>query len=140
MKVFLDANVLIAVLNKEYPLFSHAARVLSLQDDRRFTLMTSPLCLAISFYFAGKKSGAAHARTKIALLASRLGIAASDAATVSQAVADKRIHDFEDGLEYYAAVQSGCDIIVTEDKGDFYFSDLPVYSCADFLTECVFGK
>ncbi|WP_257667103.1 PIN domain-containing protein [Parapedobacter tibetensis] len=140
MKVFLDANVLIAVLNKEYPLFSTAARVLSLQDDKRFMLVTSPLCLAIAFYFAEKKSGTNLARTKIALLVSRLQIAASDAETVRQAVADKRIHDFEDGLEYYAAVQSACEIIITEDKGDFYFSDLPVYSCADFLTGYVFGN
>lgn len=94
MKVFLDANVLIAVLNKEYPLFSYAAKVLSLGDRGGFTLVTSPLCLAIAFYFAEKKSGTAMARTKIALLASRLEIAGADGRTVMEAIADKRIHDF----------------------------------------------
>ena len=140
MKVFIDANVLVAVLNKEYPLFSSAARVLSLGESKDFTLFTSPLCLAISFYFAEKKSGTVHARTKVALLASHLEIAASDAETVKQAIADKRIHDFEDGLEYYSAMQSGCEAIITEDTGDFYFSDLPVCRCEDFLTSYVFGS
>lgn len=140
MKVFLDANVLVAVLNKEYPLFSHAARVLSLGERNGFTLFTSPLCLAISFYFAEKKSGTAHARTKIALLASNLAIAASDAETVRQAIADKRIHDFEDGLAYYSAVRSRCEVIVTEDRDDFYFSEIPVVSCDEFLQAYVFGR
>jgi len=140
MKAFIDANVLIAILNKEYPLFSYAARVLSLGETKGFTLVTSPLCLAISFYFAEKKSGTALARKKIALLASHLTIALSDAETVRQAIADKRIHDFEDGLEYYSAMQSRCEVIVTEDRDDFYFSTVPVINCVDFLETYLFRK
>ncbi len=140
MKLFLDANVLIAVLNKEYPLFSHAARVLSLGEREGFTLVTSPLCLAISFYFATKKSGEAVARSKIALLASRLEIAGADGDTVARTIADKRIHDFEDGLEYYAAMRAHCKVIVTEDTGDFYFSDIAAVDCENFLTQYVFGN
>ena len=55
MKVFLDANVLVSVLNKEYPLFPHSARILSLADQLRYQLYTTPICLAIAFYFAEKK-------------------------------------------------------------------------------------
>lgn len=54
-RVFIDANVLVAVMNKEYPLFSDAARVLSLADRHDYDLFTSPFCLAIGFYFAEKK-------------------------------------------------------------------------------------
>lgn len=140
MKVFLDANVLIAVLNKEYPLFSYAARVLSLGENRGFVLVTSPLCLAIAFYFAEKKSGTAVVRAKIALLASRLEIAGADGDTVAQTISDKRVQDFEDGLEYYSALQAGCAVIVTEDRDGFYFSSIPVVSCADFLETHVFRK
>src|SRR5690606_21584799 len=140
MKVFLDANVLIAVLNKEYPVFSQAARILSLGERPNFTLVTSPLCLAISFYFAEKKSGAAVARSKIALLASRLEIAGADGRTVAQTLGDKRVLDFEDGLEYYAALQAGCEAIVTEDRDGFYFSAVPVANCMDFLESYVIQR
>ena len=57
MRIFLDANILVSVLNKEYPLFSYTARILSLADSRKFTVYISPVCLAIAFYFAEKKSG-----------------------------------------------------------------------------------
>jgi len=56
MKIFLDANILVSVLNKEYPVFSYSSRVLSLADNTKFKVYTSPLCLAIAFYFAEKKT------------------------------------------------------------------------------------
>jgi len=61
-KIFLDANVLVTVLCNEYPRFSACARVLSLCDDRRFEVYTSPLCLAIGAHFAAKKNGKKLAR------------------------------------------------------------------------------
>ena len=34
------------------------------------------------------------------------------------------INDFEDGLEYYAAVENKCNCIITEDVNDFYLRHL----------------
>jgi predicted nucleic acid-binding protein len=133
MKVFLDANVLVAVLNKEYPLFSYAARTLSLANNKGFTVYTTPICLAIAFYFAEKKSGTALAKQKISLLANNLSIAKVDTKEVLASLTDKKVNDFEDGLEYYAAIHNKCDIIITEDKNDFYFSRIEVLGCKDFL-------
>jgi hypothetical protein len=52
---FLDVNVLVFVLNKEYPTFSFSSKVLSLCDSPNFKVYTSPICLAISFYFSEKE-------------------------------------------------------------------------------------
>lgn len=133
MKVFLDANVLVAVLNKEYPLFSYASRILSLTEKKNFQLFTSPICLAIAFYFAEKKSGAALAGKKIALLVTNIHIAPSNKDAVFKTISNRKIIDFEDGLEYYSALESGCQTIITEDKGDFYFSEIEVLSCREFM-------
>lgn len=56
MKIFVDANVLVSVINKEYPLFTYSARVLSLSNHPGYTVLTSPVCLAITWYFAEKKA------------------------------------------------------------------------------------
>lgn len=135
MKLFLDANILVAVLNKEYPLFTYAARVLSLADNKNFSVYTSPICLAIAFYFAEKKSGTAMAKRKIELLAGKLHITGVGKDEVLQALQNKKIHDFEDGLEYYAATAGKCQVIISEDTRDYYFSDIPVQNARDFLTE-----
>lgn len=138
MKIFLDANILVAVLNKEYPLFTNAARILSLTENSKFKVYTSPLCLAIAFYFSGKKSGDEIARQKIVLMSRRLHICDTNALAVSNTVKNKRILDFEDGLQYYSAVDAGCKIIVTENVEDFYFADIAVHDSENFLREYVF--
>ena len=135
MKIFVDANVLVSVLNRQYPLFTYAARVLSLADSPAFEVYTSPNCLAIAFYFAEKKSGTQQAKRKIEVLTGKLRVATTDETIVRLSVSNAAIEDFEDGLEYYAAIGSGCEAIITEDEGDFYFSEIPVYSCEDFLKQ-----
>ncbi|PZP50719.1 MAG: twitching motility protein PilT [Pseudopedobacter saltans] len=138
MRIFLDANILIAVLNKEYPLFSKAARILSLTENPRFEVYTSPLCLAIAFYFSGKKSGESMARQKIALLSEKVKVCNTNAATVTKTIQNSRIHDFEDGLQYYSAKDVNCQVIITENQEDFYFSDIAIRNSEAFLKEYVF--
>jgi len=133
MKVFIDANILVSVLNKEYPLFTYSARIVSLADSREFTIFTSPICLAIAFYFAEKKYKAEAAKQKIALLSQHIKITAANAAAVQQCLNNPAVKDFEDGLEYYAALESGCHCIVTEDVSDFYFSSIEVLNSHDFF-------
>ena len=38
MRIFLDANILVSVLNKEYPLFTYSSRIISLADNKKFTV------------------------------------------------------------------------------------------------------
>lgn len=133
MRVFLDANVLVTVLNKEYPLFSYASRILSANDKNNIELFTSPICLAIAFYFSEKKSGASVAGKKIALLVSHIQIAPTNKNAVTKTISNKKILDFEDGLEYYSAIESDCQTLVTEDKGDFHFAEIEVLGCREFM-------
>lgn len=132
MRIFLDANILISVLNKEYPVYSHSSRILSLADYKGYYVYTSPLCLAIAFYFASKKNKKT-ARQKITMLCKHLKIAPVSADATLQAANNPSVHDFEDGLEYYAAKESKCNVIITEDIDDFYFSDIEVLSSAKFF-------
>ena len=133
MKLFLDANVIISVLNREYPLYTYSARVLSLSNNIRFKLYTSPLCLAIAFYFSSKKSGEKVAKSKIALLLENISLTATDETVAKKAIANPQVIDFEDGLQYYSALQEPCDVIVTENTEDFYFSEIEVSGCESFI-------
>ena len=132
MKIFLDANILVSVLNKEYPLFSHSSRILSLADDKNFEVFSSPLSLAIAFYFAEKKNKKT-ARQKMELLCKKLSFLAITENIVEKTVNNPAIHDFEDGLAYYAALESKCRCIITEEADDFYFSAIEVLSCKAFF-------
>ena len=119
VKVFADANILISVLNKELPLFSITSRILSLVDHPHFRIYTSPVCLAIAFYFAQKKHGRS-AKERLELLSRHIETAEVTRGCILSALADPKIHDLEDGLEYYAALDAGCHCIITENKKNFF--------------------
>ncbi|MEQ9300187.1 MAG: PIN domain-containing protein [Cyclobacteriaceae bacterium] len=133
MRVLLDANVLVSVLNKEYPVFTYASRLLSLSDQSRFHFFVTPLSLSIAAYFSAKKSGGASAKSKIKLLSDHLSIAIVNEQCIKQALTNKAVEDFEDGMQYYAALNERCDCIITENKQDYYFSDIEVASSEEFL-------
>jgi predicted nucleic acid-binding protein len=140
MNIFLDANILVSVLNKEYPTFTNSARILSLAGNKKFTLLTSPISLAISYYFAEKKHKSSIAKSKIKILSEHISIAANSCEAVLKCIANPSIHDFENGLEYYAALESNCNCIITEDKSDFYFSEIEVLNSEEFCKKYLFKK
>jgi predicted nucleic acid-binding protein len=135
VNIFLDANILVSVLNKEYPLFPNTSRIISLGQFSRFSVFTSPLCLAIAFYFAEKKHGRQMAKNKIALMTEHINVSTIDEGMVTKALKNKRMDDFEDGLEYYSAVHANCECIVTEDGDDFFFSTVEVLSSEAFVSK-----
>jgi predicted nucleic acid-binding protein len=135
MKIFLDANILVSVLNHEYPLFNYSSRILSLADNANYQILTSPICLAIAFYFSEKKSGRKLAKKKLGVLCDKVQSTLVNQEIVQSAIHNPKILDFEDGLEYFSALHSGCEIILTENKTDFYFSVIPVLNSQEFIRQ-----
>lgn len=64
MKVFLDANVIISVLNKEYPLFTYSARILSLDCKNHFEDLYLSAMFGNSILFFIKKKRRNESQTK----------------------------------------------------------------------------
>lgn len=104
-----------------------------------YEVFTSPLCLAIAFYFAEKKNKKT-ARGKIELVAKHLNISPVSENTVKKAIDDPNVKDFEDGLEYYSARESKCKCIITEDVNDFYFSEIEVLTCEAYFEKYLARK
>ncbi|HCY40781.1 MAG TPA: twitching motility protein PilT [Prolixibacteraceae bacterium] len=135
MRRFIDANILFATLNKEYPLFTWSSRLLSLQGKHNIELFISPLCLAIAFYFSSKKSGEKRQEKKIEMLRQHIRITTIDQNITDQAIQNKLIHDFENGLEYYSAIQNKCNCIITENQKDFYFIEIEAIGCEAYIMQ-----
>lgn len=49
------------------------------------------------------------------------------------ALSDDEFTDFEDGLQYYSAIENHIDIIITRNKKDFKNSRIPVLTAKEFL-------
>ena len=49
------------------------------------------------------------------------------------ALSDDNLPDFEDGLQYYSAIENQIDVIITRNKKDFRNSKIPVLTAKEFL-------
>ena len=60
-----------------------------------------------------------------------------DQEAVRRTVANTKIEDFLDGLEYYSAEKAKCPCIITYDRNDFLFGEIEVLDAEDFLVRHV---
>ena len=77
------------------------------------------------------------AKSKAGVLIDHIGIAECGKYEAALAIANKKVHDLEDGLQYYAALHAKCDCIVTSDVDDFYFSEIEVLTPEEFFRKHV---
>jgi predicted nucleic acid-binding protein len=131
LRVFLDANILVSVINREFPAIIYTQRILSL-TDYGYHLNTSTLSLAIAFYFAEKKFGNAEAIKKIRILMNHLHITDCSEKEAKAAINNVKANDFEDALQYFSAVNAYCDVLVTMDVEGFYYADIPILTPEKF--------
>jgi predicted nucleic acid-binding protein len=133
--IYIDVNVIVTIINHELGNVADCIKILSLADNPKFSVYSSPIALAISFYFAEKKKGRDGAIKIMGLLNAKLKMVSNNETHVGKVLQDKRINDFEDGLHYLAALDANCGAIITYNKADFYYSDIPVFSPKEFLKD-----
>jgi predicted nucleic acid-binding protein len=138
MRIFVDANILIAVINKEMPRYDACARVLSLKNFSNIDLYSSALSFGITSYFSEKKHGNKETKRKMKVLMENVKIASCGEKEVGDAIINKQVMDLEDGVQYYAAKNSSCDYIVSYNKKDFFFSQLEVLFPEEMLEKCLY--
>lgn len=133
MKLFLDTNVMLDLLGNRNPFFEDAAKVVSLADKGKATLAVSALSFATTDYFLSKILS--PARSKEGLIKFK---AVSEIVSLDENIIDKSLSsnfsDFEDGLQYYSAIKSDCNYIITRNTKDFKSAEIPVMTPQEFLT------
>jgi len=133
IKVFLDANVVIDLLSRRQPFHTDVEQILNLSVRGDFQIVVSSLTLATTSYILSKKLSGADIKSVLKNFSLMSEISLVDKGIVAQALADEGFLDFEDGLQHYSAISSGCEIIITRDKKDFKNSKLPVMNPGQFL-------
>lgn len=131
-RIFLDTNVMLDFLGERIPFYDSIARVISFLETKKFIIIVSPISYATVSYFLSKSEG-----NKIAVEKLRKFKVISDVCTIDGKTIEKGLSsgfsDFEDALQFYNAVESNCDIILTRNAKDFKKSSIPVMSPDEFL-------
>lgn len=132
-RIFLDTNVMLDFLGERKPFYESAAKIVTLAEKDNFIAVVSPISYTTVSYFISKFESA-----KIAIEKLRKFKVISEVCTINEQTINKGLNsgfdDFEDALQYYNAIESNCDIIITRNAKDFKKSILPVMSPDEYLT------
>lgn len=125
-RVLLDTNIIIDLLAKREPFDQDARMLFSFADKEKVILYTSALSIANLSYVLLRKRKPEETKQILRKLKLLVGILSLDEKIINLALNDNEFNDFEDGLQYYSALENNIEIIVTRNLKDFKNSRIPV--------------
>jgi len=132
MKLFWDTNIMFDFLGERDPFYISAAKIATLADKREVTIITSALSYATISYLLAKYESLEKIKDKL-----RKFKVISEVCELDELIIEKSLNsdfsDFEDSLQYYSALRTECDIIITRNGKDFKKSQIPVMTPDEFL-------
>ena len=132
MRVFWDTNVMLDLLGERDPFYISSAKIATLADKREIRIVASALSYATISYFLTKFEGIEKTKNKL-----RKFKVISEICELDELIIEKGLNsdfsDFEDSLQYYSALRTECDIIITRNGKDFKKSQIPVMTPDEYL-------
>ena len=105
---------------------------MTLADKKKIQVYTSPSSISNVFYVLAK-----YENSKIALEKIRKFKLLCSMSVMDDEVVEKAIHsnfkDFEDAMQYFSALASNCNIIITRNEKDFKNAMIPVMNAERYL-------
>lgn len=132
-KLLIDTNIIIDLLARREKFYLEAAGLFSLADKKKVKLSVSSLSFANTNYILLKEKRPDEARTILRKFKLIVNVLPLDDKVIDLALNDSGFNDFEDGLQYFSAIEHNQDIIITRNLRDFKKSEIPVMTAQQFL-------
>lgn len=128
--IFLDTNFIIDYFVRE-DYNGDAERLLRFGDSQNLNFFISYLSVA-NFAYIMRKLPSAQLKEILLRICNIFRIVDNTRNQILKNIQSDFI-DFEDGLQYQAAMNANCDCIITRNKKDFINSEIPVMTAAEFM-------
>jgi len=131
-KLFIDTNVMLDLLGERMPFYNSVAKIATLADKGQIILIASALSYATVSYFLAKFENAEKAKVKL-----RKFKIISQICDLNEIIIEKGLNsnfsDLEDSLQYFSALSSNCEILITRNGKDFKESQIPIMTAEEYL-------
>jgi predicted nucleic acid-binding protein len=132
IKVLIDLNILLDVLQRREEFYAVSARVLSLVEAGRIDGMVAAHSLTTLFYLMARYRNTEQARLMLTQLLVFLSVATVDQAVIEGAL-NLPYRDFEDAVQMMAALHAGAAYLVTRNPLDFKAGPITALQPAELL-------
>ena len=131
-KLFVDTNVMLDLLGERIPFYDSAAKLATLADNREVSIVVSALAYATVNYFLTKFENKEISKEKLRKFKVISTICSLDESILEKGL-NSNFTDFEDSLQYFSALESGCNLLITRNGKDFKESYIPVMTAEEYL-------
>ncbi len=134
-RILVDTNIVIDLLSQRGEFYDAASELFSLSDKKELNLTISSLTFANTNYILSKQKSPKQAREILRKFKVLVEVLSLNDKIVELALSDESFPDFEDGLQYYSAIENNVDVIITRNKKDFRNSKIPVLTAREYLSK-----
>jgi predicted nucleic acid-binding protein len=132
-KLLIDTNIVIDLLANREPDYADAAQIFSLGDKKQIQVSISALTIANTNYLLLKLKPYNEVKSIVRKFKLLVNVLSLDDKVINLALNDTDFKDFEDGLQYFTAIENDQDIIITRNLKDYKNSKIPVMTAEQFL-------
>lgn len=131
-RVFVDTDIILDLLAKRIPFYSFSAELFSLADKGKLQLCVSSLSFSNLNYILAKQYSTEQARKMLFKFKTLVQVLPVTDKTVELALSSD-FKDFEDGMQYFTAIESDVSILITRNLKDFRTAKIVVMTAEQFL-------
>lgn len=132
VKLFIDTNVMLDLLGERIPFYNSIAKIATLADMGEIIMTVSALSYGTVSYFLTKYENAEKAVAKLRKFKIISDICPLDEFIIEKGL-NSKFSDFEDSLQYFSAIKSECNILITRNAKHFKESQIPVMTPGEYL-------
>ena len=130
--VFVDTDVFLDFFLGREPFATHAAHLFDVAAQGCIKVYTTGVIFSNLYYILHDLNKRARVREMLHDLRGFVLIQSVDVAVIDQALASP-MKDFEDAIQYYAALAASADFIVTRNKRDYAHSLISIVTAEEWL-------
>jgi hypothetical protein len=131
-KLFVDTDVVLDLLSGRQPHYKFAAELFSLADIESVRLYVSSLTFANVHYVLSKQLSASESRKLLLRFKTLVTVLPVNDKIIELALSSS-FADFEDAIQFYAAIENNISILLTRNLKDFKKATIPVMTPQQYL-------
>lgn len=132
-KVFIDCDICLDLLAERMPHYEPAAMLFTLADQGKLELHVSSLIFSNLHYLLSRQFSQTEARRILNKFKVLVTVVAVDEKIIDLALTSD-FKDFEDAIQYYAAIQNNIDTLLTRNLKDYRQARISVMTAEDYLS------
>jgi len=137
--IFVDTDIILDLLAKSEPFYIHAANLFSAADKGTLKINVSSLSFSKLNYILSKHYNADQAKKKLLKFKTLVAVLPVTDKIIDLSLSSD-FKDFEDGIQYFTAIEHAVKILLTRNLKDYKSAEIPIMTAEQFINQAALNK